>query len=435
MTSMRERAIHFGVLCYGGAGHLNSLLALCGRLKTRGHRITFFQAASLENRVRTSGFEFCAIGRSATMVERKHPRSSVGDLRYRIQRITEEMDMFLREAPDALAEAGIDALLIDEIALAGPTLAQLLGLPYVLVSTSVPHHFGWNVPRILSACDNPVSSFDRLKNALLQVSVLRMQGPVKWNLDRYRRRMGLGPMDEIDTIFPARAHVATLPECLDFPGSTRRPNFYYTGPFVDARTRPTVDFPWERLDGRPLVYVSLGTSRKIGPDVFGKIAEACEGLGLQVVMSLGGSRDVAAFANLCGEPLVVSEAPQLELIKIAAMVISHAGINTVLEALMEGRPMVAIPITHDQPALAARLAWLQVAEVIPGKRLTVRSLRGAVQKVLRDSSYGEAAREIQGKILAGRGLERAVEVIERCVGGRSMEQAAECGNDSNVTRG
>jgi len=363
--------------------------------------------------VRECGLDFSTIGTAAAPAERRRAKSGVADLRYRIRRITDEMDVFLRDAPVAVSKAGIDALIIDEIALPGPTLAQVLKLPYVLVSTSVPHNFGWTVPRSLSHCDNPISLFGRFQNALLQVSAFRMHGPVGWKLDQHRRRLGLGPIHELEKVFPARAHIATLPECLDFPRSIRPINFHYTGPFVDQSARPSIEFPWDRLDGRRLIYVSLGTSRKIRPFVFRLIAEACEGLGLQVVMSLGGRRDPAMFVNLPGNPLIVREAPQLDLIKIAAIVINHAGINTVLEALMEGKPMIAIPITHDQPALAARLSWLHVAKVIPERKLAREALRSAVLGVLNDSSYGDAARAIQGKIQASRGLEGAVKVIER----------------------
>ena len=413
---MREHTSHFGVLSYGGAGHLNSLLALSRRLVGRGHRVTFFQRPEFEARVRGYGLEFCSVGTTPSLAERDRARSGVTDLRYRIKRITDEMGVFLREAPEAMARSGINALIIDEIALPGPTLAQLLKLPYIFVSTSVPHNFGWAVPPSLSQCDNPISPFGRLQNALLQVSVFRMRGPVRWKLDQYRRQRGLGSIRELQEVFPASAHIATLPECLDFPRSTIPINFQYTGPFVDQSARPPVEFPWDRLDGRPLIYVSLGTSRKIQAHIFRIIAEACEGLGLQIVMSLGGRRDPEMFAGLPGSPLIVREAPQLKLIKIAAIVINHAGINTVLETLMEGKPMIAIPITHDQPAMAARLAWLHVAEVIPEKRLSAKNLRAAVLRVLHDPSYGAVAREIQEKIQSSRGLERAVEVIERCLG-------------------
>ena len=413
---MREQTSHFGVLSYGGAGHLNSLLALSRRLADRGHRVTFFQRPEFEARVKEHGLGFCSVGTNPSLAERSRARSGVTDLRYRIKRITDEMGVFLREAPDAMSRFGINALIIDEIALPGPTLAQLLKLPYIFVSTSVPHNFGWAVPSSLLQCDNPISLFEKLQNALLQVSVFRMRGPVRWKLDQYRRQRGLGPIREFQKVFPASAHVATLPECLDFPRSIRPNNFYYTGPFVDQNTRPLVEFPWDRLDGRPLIYVSLGTSRKIQASIFRIIAEACEGLGMQIVMSLGGRRDPEMFAGLPGSPLIVREAPQLELIKIAAIVISHAGINTILETLMEGKPMIAIPITHDQPAMAARLAWLHVAEVIPERKLSAKNLRSAVLKVLHDPSYGNVARELQEKIHSGRGLERAVEVIERCLG-------------------
>jgi zeaxanthin glucosyltransferase len=409
---MRERMSHFGVLCYGGAGHLNSLLALSRRLATRGHRVTFFQRPELEARVRQYGLEFFPIGTAHSLAECSYTRSGVADLRYRIKRITDEMGVYLREAPDAISRSGVNALIIDEIALPGPTLAQMLQLPYVFVSTSVPHNFGWTVPRSLSQCENPISLFSRLQNALLQVSVFRMRGPIRWKLDEYRRQLGLGPIRGIQKAFPALAHIATLPECLDFPRSTLPRNFHYTGPFVDQSARSSVDFPWDRLDGRPLIYVSLGTARKIQLTIFRMIAEACDGLGLQVVMSLGGRRDPEMFADLPGDPLIVREAPQLELIKIARIVINHAGINTVLETLMEGKPMIAIPITHDQPALAARMAWLKVAEVIPEKRLSAKLLRLAVLRLLNNSSCGDAAQQMRDKIRSARGLERAVEVIE-----------------------
>ena len=408
---------HFGVLSYGGAGHMNPLLVLSRRLVARGHRVTFFQRPELQDRVGEYGVEFVAIGGVRPLAARNDARSGMADLRYRIERITDEMSLFLRDAPDAISRSGIDALIIDEIFLPGPTLAQLLKLPYIFVSTSVPHNLGWKVPRSLSQCDNPISVFGRLRNYLLQVSVLRVHGPVRWALEQHRRRLDLGSTRELQKVFPARAHIAILPKCLDFPRSTIPINFQYTGTFVDQSARPQVEFPWDRLDGRPLIYVSLGTSRKIQASIFRIIAEACDGLGLQIVMSLGGRRDPETFFGLPGSPLIVREAPQLDLIKIAAIVISHAGANTVLETLLGGKPMIAIPITHDQPAMAARLAWLHVAEVIPERRLSAKNLRSAVLRVLHDPSYGDAAREVQEKIQSSRGLERAVEVIERCLGG------------------
>lgn len=237
---------HFGVLSYKGTGHLNPLIALSRQLVARGHRVTFLQKPELEERVRQHGLEFSPIGLCRSIsgaqgaCDQEGVLSGVAALRNGVRRIVGDMEMFLREAPAALVRTGVDTLLMDEIALSGPTLAEMLRLPYFVVSTSVPHNFGWTAPRRMT---QPSSPFERLQTACLQVSVLRMRGPVRHSLDRFRRQAGLGPIAEIDKAFPEVAHITQLPQCLDYPRSALPRNFYYTGPFVDEDARPAVEFP------------------------------------------------------------------------------------------------------------------------------------------------------------------------------------------------
>jgi MGT family glycosyltransferase len=160
------------------------------------------------------------------------------------------------------------------------------------------------------------------------------------------------------------------------------------------------------------VYASLGTSRESEQGIFQLIAEACDGLDLQLVISLGGRRDPEMFAGLPGGPVAVRDAPQLELIKRAEVVITHGGLNTALETLMEGKPMIVIPKSFDQPAVAARLERLGVAEVLSVDRLSAKKIRAALANVFSDPSYRKSAKEVQAKILSARGLERAADVIE-----------------------
>jgi zeaxanthin glucosyltransferase len=415
---------HFGVLSLKGTGHLNPLIALSRQLVVRGHRVTFFQKPQLEDKVRSHGLEFTVIGRDQSSAgeqaggnpHREAP--GIAGLCYGIRRIVEDMELYLRETPAALAGAGIDTLIMDEIALAGPTLAEMLRLPYFVVSTSLPHHFGWTAPRRIV---HP-SYFERLQTAFLQLSVLQMRGPVRRRLDRFRHQVGLGPIRKIGEVFPTLAHISQLPQCLDFPRTALSPNFHYAGPFVDETARPFVDFPWNRLDGRPMVYASLGTGRKSDPAIFRLIAEACTGCNLQLVISLGGRRSPELFTGLSGDPLVVKYAPQLELLKRAEIVITHGGLNTALETLMEGKPMIVIPQALDQPAVAIRLEWLGVAEVLPIENISAQRLRLALSKVLENPSYRSAAREVQGKILSVQGLERAADIIEAAVDSYAMRQ-------------
>ncbi|WP_158912347.1 glycosyltransferase [Granulicella sp. L56] len=411
---------HFGVLSYKGTGHLNPLITLSRELVARGHRVTFFHDAELKARICPHGLGFFPIaaardssGEDTCSSRRQRPSSALAVLRYRVHRTVNDMERFLREAPQALTRAGVDALIVDELALAGPTIAEMLCLPYFVISTSVPHNFGWSAPRRIAPRR---SIFTRVQNALLEISVFRMRGPVRRRLDNFRRQVGLGPIRLIKQAFPELAHITQLPQCLDFPRSGLPPTFHYTGPFVDEAARLSMKFSWDQLDGRPVVYASLGTTLKGEPATFRLIAKACDGLGVQLVIALGDRRDPEMFHDMPGKPLIVRNAPQLELLKRSEIVITHAGANTVFETLMQGKPMVAIPQYFDQPAIAARLAWLRAAIVLRPGKLSVQEIRSALATVLSDPSYGNAARGIQAKIRSAHGLERAVDLIEQALG-------------------
>src|SRR5262249_7384498 len=160
---------------------------------------------------------------------------------------------------------------------------------------------------------------------------------------------------------------------------------HLTGPWTDAAGRAPVDFPWSRLDpSRPLVYASMGTLQNGILRTFRMIAEACSGLDLQLVISMGGGQDPLLLCDLPRDPGVVGYAPQLELIRRSALTITHGGLNTALEALARGVPMVVLPVAYDQPGVGARVEWAGVGRSIPVGRLTVDRLRDAVRCVLSD---------------------------------------------------
>jgi len=410
---------HFGVLSFTGTGHLNPLILLSQELRDRGHKVTFFEKPKIEGRILQAGLDFVPIGAGVSPLKRNTTPavdtslwSHFSTLRFNLKRITRDLDIYFRDTPDALIRTGIDVLLINEIALTGPTLAELLHLPYFIISTSVPHNFGWSAYPPFSGYRHSTSLIDELQRAVLEVSALRVRGPIRLVLDKYRQQLGLGPHREMAACYPALAQISQMPRCLDFRRTSLPSNFHYTGPFAKDATRPEVDFPWDRRDGRSIIYVSLGTTRNVQPGVFRLIAEACKDLGHQLVISLGGRFDPDMFADLPDNPLVVRYAPQLDLLKVAEIVITHGGPNTVFEALLEGKPMVAIPLAHDQPAIAARLARSGIAEVLPVMRLSAKRARKAVIAVLYDPSYREAAVKIQTTLQSLHGLERAVDVIE-----------------------
>jgi MGT family glycosyltransferase len=420
---------HFGVLSYKGSGHLNPLMALSRQLTARGHRVTFFLHPELEQRIRQHGLEFYPLDVPYSLNMQKKPKHTtrVGQIRTALHRIGVEMGAFLSAYSQAIQATSVDTLIMGEISLTGPTIAEILQLPYFVVSTSIPHNFGWK-----SSFTAHGSLLDRLQREILEVSILRMNGPVRWKLDQYRRRLGLRSIRMIGESHPELAHITQWPKCLDLRREVLTPNFFYTGPFVDEALRESIPFPWEQLDGRPLVYASLGTTRKIDPTVFARIAQACHELNLQLVITLGGRRDPASFSGLSGDPVVVRNAPQLLLLKRAQVIVTHAGPNTVLETLMQGKPMVALPVRLDQPAVATRLHQYGVAEVLRVDQHSAEEIHAALVKVCSDPRYRKAAERLQKELRSLSGSVQAADIIEDRLRGMACHRQ-QVENDLPVT--
>ena len=117
-------------------------------------------------------------------------------------------------------------------------------------------------------------------------------------------------------------------------------------------------------------------------------------------------------------------APQLEIVKRGACVVTHAGLNTTLESLAEGVPLVAIPQGNDQPGVAARIAHHGAGVVVPLKKLSAKRLHRAIKAVLTEESYRIAARRIQAAMREADAVDRAADVIEDSLGLRAGSRMA-----------
>ena len=76
-------------------------------------------------------------------------------------------------------------------------------------------------------------------------------------------------------------------------------------------------------------------------------------------------------------------------------------------------PLVAIPITNDQPGVAARIAWTGTGLVVPAGRLDAARLRRAVDRVLERPGFRRDAGLLRDAIARGGGVGRAAAVVER----------------------
>jgi zeaxanthin glucosyltransferase len=216
------------------------------------------------------------------------------------------------------------------------------------------------------------------------------------------------------TAVPRLAVITQTPKEFDFPGIPWPREFHYAGPFHEDENDALIPFPWGKLDDKPWTYASLGTLVNGLDHVYKIILEAVGKLSdVQVVLSIGKNIDPAGLKPIPHNTIVVRRAPQIELLKRAALCITHAGLNTTLESLAHGVPMVAIPIAYDQPGIFARIANHGVGEFVSLDRLSVGNLSELIRKVLTNRTYADRAHYFKEIIAKTRGLDIAAEVIER----------------------
>ncbi|MGA8480411.1 MAG: glycosyltransferase [Chthoniobacterales bacterium] len=406
-------------------GHLNPMTTLARELQSRSHDVVFISLPDGERSVRAAGLPFLPCGAkefpAGSLNERLRWLSKLqGEeaLRATLQNVAARTDAMLNSLPATLTAAAVDAVVLDTVLICTELAPMSLGMPYAHVANALHFDYSGYAPLCFYDWPHETTSAALARNQKGVDRFLQTLTPTIAVAKAYAKRVGL----EVDWDNPSAtisklAWITQCPREFDFESSHWPPQFHHTGPFHDGAGRMQVDFPWERLTGEPLIYASMGTLMNGLADVFRTITAAtAKRKGLQLVLSVGDQLDPEQIGPLPSNTILVKRAPQLELLKRASVCITHAGLNTALEALAQGVPQVAIPVTTDQPGVAARIAEKRTGLFVPLKELTASRLSLLLDQVLNDSTYRDNARYFQKVIAETKGLSKAADLLERAFG-------------------
>ena len=418
---------HFALVCPDDVGHLFPGGAVGQELLRRGHRVTIVARAKSASIAEQLGLPLYCLDVARVPYPRFLPLwlpmtlCGLGWQSVMRTTFTWRAEMILRLLPEALRELKVDGAIVDQTVPAAGTAAQRAGIPFVTVCSALLWNEEPQVPPAFTSWAYAEGKGARRRNRLGYAAWHWFMHPVLKTINRFRRLWGLDQFRRLDDVYSPLAQVSQLCEEFDFPRRELPPHFHYVGALAARRATSGVDFPWQRLDGRPLVFASLGTI----PDptnlpVFPRIAEACAGLDAQLVMTLGRWTD--AHGPLCerlgpvpGDPILVDFAPQLALLDRASLLVTHAGVNTVLEALERGVPMVALPRSADQIGMGARIEHTGVGLRASFRRSRPGQLRQMIQAVLTDGAFRQRAGRLQQVMQAAGGARRAAEIAEEAI--------------------
>lgn len=385
-------------------GHINPAVGVAAELAARGHESAWVCAAP--------GLVRRLAGEDATVFPCAGPVPGSGDgVRPPDMRGPEALkflwEHFLAPLAEEMApgvaaavgEFGPDVVVADQQALAGGLVAERLGVPWATSATTSAEFTD-----VLSGMPKVAEWLDEVLAGL-------------------RDRVGDNTGTADPRFSPHLVLAFSTPEFVG-PDARKGDQIRYVGPSVTDRPAPP-GFPWDWLDpARATVLVTLGTANT---DVGARFLTECRTAAreradrIQTVIVdpagvLGGPRDGDHQGDDKGDDkgvLIVPSVPQLPLLERVDAVVTHAGHNTVCEALWHGVPLVVAPIRDDQPVVAGQVVAAGAGIRVRFGRVTAPKLGAAIDAVLHEPGYRFAAARIRTAFRAAGGARAAATHLEQ----------------------
>ncbi|MER7077711.1 hypothetical protein SAMN02982929_06271 [Saccharopolyspora kobensis] len=386
-------------------GHLNPSLPIVRELTSRGIGITYYTGGEFREPVEAAGCEFREYPRgvfgSATIAEATRlggPVRVAGE----VLKAAEEFVPFLLAEFEAERP---DAVLFDSNALWGRMAAAKLGLPMISLMTTV----------LIGTKELPGMTFREWSRMLREV-IPNVTGPIATRR-RVQRRFGKEtypsgglPMRGDLTIFP-------VPEWMQPPSPSIDETCHFVGPTISAAGQRLDPELARFLDGPgPLVLVSLGTLHTGTEAFFRTCFEALGDLPIRALLATGTRSDPALLGEPPENTLLRPSVPQLEVLRRTAAFVTHGGMNSALEGLACGVPLVVVPQQAEQlligKAIADRGAATVLRQSLSDRPVPPEELRAAVRRALTDATHRAAARRLGATLGDAGGAPAAADHIQ-----------------------
>ncbi len=388
------------IVTYSDRGHANALLAIAQRLERAGHELVIASVQEpLDALVAGAGLAAATL---CIMPPSPHfappPRRSIelgrllGNARW-LQRwlgatLLDPLPQQVEAIRRAVREHRTELVVVDAMAYGGAIAAELAGLPWVSVATTL---------QSLPAPSGPLG--------------VRCSAAVFAALDAVRvertRALGVELRFRLSDALSPRLNLwLSSPALLARAGLTPPPDVCAVGAALPQGIGAVTVPPPTR--GRPLVYVAFGSHLSPPESVYTAIGAAVHADEAEVTMALKDLIDEPFARAFPAHVRAVTFAPQLELLARARVMVHHGGANSVMECLAHGVPMLVLPLGYDQPICADLVERAGVGHAVELDATTAR-WRELLLPLLRDDApEREAARRLDAR---EDGAARAAELI------------------------
>jgi zeaxanthin glucosyltransferase len=332
-----------GFICPTVPGHLNPMTALSRQLQARGHEVVFLYASSAAGLSCIPADENDYVNEGRSEISRLQGEDV---LVFSLQQVLRQTEGILNSMPVMVEKSGVDAVILDTVQFYAELAPMRLGIPYIhvaLLSVSITRGI-LLIVSVAIRMKPPPEAFRRNREVVVWFLPMISNDGIK----AYASNAGLKiDWDDPASTMSKLAWITQAPKEFDFESSHWPSQFYQTGPFHDGKGRESVDFPWERLTGEPLIYASMGTILNGQPEVFRTIAAGvAKHKDVQLVLSIGDHLEPEQIGPVPRNAIVVKRAISTPLTTapvlaagIARLPVPHATSSTRNPGLRSRRAM------------------------------------------------------------------------------------------------
>ena len=420
MAKMKYMRVFQTLLAF--SGNAPPQLALTRELVERGHEVRVLAHSAARARIEGTGAEFVAIREWLPDLDITHPETDpVRDWEARTplgaaKRMRDAPIAPLRDATrenvELFGDWSADVIVFDWLFIAAAVAAEHTGTPAVaLVHCPYPLP-ARGAPPLFSGLKPMGGPLGAARDRLLNAMTRRFSAAGLPVLNDVRAEHGLTPLKHWnDQLLGVRAiYVMTAPE-LDFSSKAQLPaNVHYVGPAFEPFEQEWESL-WPSENADPLVLISFSTSYMNQRALAQRVLDAVAGLRVRALLTAGPALDPSQL-RIPDNARSVAFVSHRSVLPHAALVITHAGWQTVNAALADGVPFVCIPDGRDQPDNAARVV-LAHAGVRVSKKSSPEKLRRVISRALADQSIKQGARAMAGALARSDGATVIANELER----------------------
>jgi MGT family glycosyltransferase len=408
----------------GAFGPTNNCVGIGDVLRRRGHRVVFVLEESFAGTLEAKGFEEARMRLKPPPEVPEQPgqfwkdfirdtapqfrRPTIEQLEGLIRPIWEELIAGARFVDDRLRdifeELRPDVVVQDNVVAFPAVLAGRA--PWVRIVSCNPLEVGDpQLPPVFAGY--PLG--DRTGWAEFRLEYERTHRDLWVGFDDFVRGRGGRSLPDLEFI-PGSPdlNLYVYPAEADYPRSRQLDRTWHRLDSCVRDTDPPFELPPGFADG-PLIYLSLGSLGSADVELMSRLIDVLGRTPYRYVVSKGPQHELLELAdNMAGEEFL----PQVSVLPLVDLVITHGGNNTVTEALHLGKPMIVLPLFWDQYDNAQRMDELGLGVRLRPYEFEDRELTGTIDRLLSDRALGDRLHGIAARLRASPGTVRAADLIE-----------------------